>query len=371
MLQNCTIITANGRTCVTVFRPTADNPIVTTDDTNPAFEQIVNAIVNEDGYPGDELVALFDTEAAARSKFERTSVTERISVKNGQVYFDNAPIDSALTKQMLAFMDEGVDDWEALALFMEKVETNPNEHSKTQLYEWLRRHDVAINAEGDCVFYKGVEKRSDGSLVSVKSGPAVVNGVEVTGQVPNEIGDVVEMDRTQVKHDPRVGCASGLHVANWRYANSWARGAVLKVLVNPRDVVSVPTESSFEKVRCSRYKVVEVVDAPYNTAYLPLDGIDVPDYEGDPADFDLDGGDGAAAVFRMGIGTIYSTPTPARADARHGLRGQAPSSRAHGHGGPTSAAAKGTGRHPAQDDKGRFSAGRPASRRDSKGRFCG
>jgi hypothetical protein len=45
--------------------------------------------------------------------------------------------------------------------------------------------------------------------------------------------------------------------------------------------------------------------------------------------------------------------------------------RKHGRGGPTSEAAKGRGRNPAQDTLGRFSAGRPGSQRDaSTGRFA-
>lgn len=45
--------------------------------------------------------------------------------------------------------------------------------------------------------------------------------------------------------------------------------------------------------------------------------------------------------------------------------------RQHGKGGPTSEAAKGNGRNPAQDEKGKFSAGRPGSTRDaSTGRFA-
>jgi hypothetical protein len=382
MLQNASIITANGKSCATVFVPGADEPILTADDTHPNFERIVAVIIDPQGATPAEVADLFDAERAAVANFARTSVSERISVKDGQVFFDNTPVDTSLTKQMVRLMDEGVSDWEGLALFMEKVETNPNDHSKEQLYEWLRRHDVAINAEGDCIFYKGVRKNDDGTLVSVNRGPAIVDGVEVNGAVPNEVGSVVEMDRTMVKHDPKVGCASGLHVANWRYANSWAQGAVLKVLVNPRDVVSVPTDSSFEKVRCSRYKVIEVVDAPYSTAYLPEDGIDTGEYPGSPADFDLDvsGGAGIAAVGRMGA--RYSTPAATvrtrplgahtgRMSASRPNLSQVPSARTHGRGGRTSQTAKGSGRNPAQDAKGRFSAGRPSAKRNAKGQFAG
>jgi hypothetical protein len=47
---------------------------------------------------------------------------------------------------------------------------------------------------------------------------------------------------------------------------------MLEVHVNPRDVVSVPTDSNWQKVRCCRYKVVDVIDQPYSTAVLDVDG---------------------------------------------------------------------------------------------------
>lgn len=377
-MLNYSIITANGKSCVTLFVPGAEVPVLTADDSNPGFEAIVSSLLDPQGASAEDIAALFNPEAAAVRNFARTSVSERISVKDGQVYFDQQVIDTALTRQMIRLMDEGISDWEGLAKFMEKVETNPNQHSREQLYEWLRRHDVAINSEGDCIFYKGVRRNPDGTLVSRHAGPAIVNGIEVNGNVPNEPGDVVEMDRSQVKHNPSVGCASGLHVANWRYAKSWAQGAVLKVLVNPRDVVSVPTDSNWEKIRCSRYKVLEVVDAPVNTSYLPLDGVDTPDLAGDPADFDLDGGDGAAATARMGMGSSIPASEGYRPQGGHPLLDRYHThtqahdfGRPHGKGGHTSQSAKGSGRNPAQDDKGRFSGGRPGSRRDAKGRFAG
>jgi hypothetical protein len=470
-MLNYSIINANGTACVTLFVPGSPTPIYTADDTNPAFTDIVAALL-EGQKSADEIAPLFDPETAAKAKFERTSVSERISVKDGQVYFDQEPVDSGLTRMMVRMMDEGIGDWEGLARFFEKVQTNPNEHSRVQLFEWLRRHDLAINSEGDAIFYKGVQANPDGTFVSVHAGPAIVNGVEVNGQVPNNPGDVVEMDASQVEHNPSVGCASGLHVANWRYANSWARGAVLKVLVNPRDVRSVPTDCNAEKVRCSRYKVIEVIDAPVNTSYLPLDGVDTPDLAGDPADFDLDvsGGVGVGATARMGMTAPQATPqtstrpsplgsapvekiekrrtlnkgdrvkfatnaysevktgsygtvvksvvldskykladvladdyvkstgqneplsfwkyeiegvvvnpgssarsfaTQTQADNRTPVGGRS-DGRSHGKGGATSLAAKGTGRNPAQDAKGRFSSGRPGSKRDPKtGRFGG
>ena len=50
----------------------------------------------------------------------------------------------------------------------------------------------------------------------------------------------------------------GLHVGSYDYANGWAGqdGRLLMVEFDPQDAVSVPTDSNFQKLRVSKYKVV-------------------------------------------------------------------------------------------------------------------
>ena len=277
--------------CITIFVPGGTQPLVAV-SSHPNFAAIKAYVADP---PADaefeDVEALFDVTSVISRRFE--PLTERISTANGEIFVDGEPAHGALVKQILAFLDAGTDEWEPLVKFFEKLLTNPQEHSRDQLYEWLVRHDVTITQEGDIVFYKGVQKNEDGSLVSVHAGPAIVDGEEVDGQVPNEVGSTIEMARGSVRHDPSVGCSTGLHVANWRYANSWARGAVLEVHVNPRDVVSVPTDSDYEKVRCCRYKVVQVLDAPYSAPVLPVDGSREDDdyFVSDDVDLDFDDDD--------------------------------------------------------------------------------
>jgi hypothetical protein len=90
------------------------------------------------------------------------------------------------------------------------------------------------------------------------------------------------MPRSEVEWDPTVGCHRGLHVGTWDYAYGFAQGAVMEVHVNPRDVVSVPTDSDAAKVRCCRYTIVRVIDAPYTAAVVPMYSYDDSyDYEDD------------------------------------------------------------------------------------------
>lgn len=255
-----------GNSNVTVFIPGGDPPVLVAHSSHSNFDAIVEAcLANE----SEGIEELFDLGVTVATRFE--SLSERVSVQNGHVFLDGDVVDDTLTKQIIRFLDEDIEDWKPLVNFFEKVQANPNVHSREQLYRWLDRYDFTITQSGDIVGYKGVSKKSDGTLISRNSGSAIVNGEKVTGQIPNTPGDVIEMPRSEVEFDPSVGCSRGLHVGTYNYAQGWASGAMLEVHVNPRDVVSVPTDCSDQKVRVCRYKVVQTLDAPYSTAVLDDD----------------------------------------------------------------------------------------------------
>ena len=223
------------------------------------------------------VVELFDIAATVAKRFER--LTTRASVSNGVLYFDGDEMHTALAGEVVRFLNEGVDDWKPLVAFLEKVQTNPQEHSREQLFTWLERHEFTLTDDGDIVGYKGVHKVVvDGEVTGYRSGNsghAIVNGVSINGVIPQKVGDIVEMPRSEVTFDPKQGCSAGLHVANYNYAKGYG-SAMITVAVNPRDVVSVPTDSNFDKVRVCRYVVTGVTGAELTTAvqssvYFDLD----------------------------------------------------------------------------------------------------
>lgn len=226
------------------------------------------------------VVDLFDIGKVAQTRFERLS--DRVTINAGVIYFDNQPTHNALTSQVLRFIEAGQQDFQPLVNFFEKVQSNPNEHSREQLYSWLDIHDFTILPNGNFIGYKGVKMTRETlpdstsyteKYFSISRGTAISDGVQYTGAIPNPLGAIVEMPRDQVEHDPAVGCHVGLHVGTWDYASGFAQGAVLKVEVNPRDVVSVPTDCGWQKLRTCRYTVLEVIDAPVDGP-LDTDGVE-------------------------------------------------------------------------------------------------
>lgn len=415
-----TIFSAGDDKYITVFVPGQDPKSAPGD--HPNFDAIVTGAVADD----PDVLDLFDIAETAGKKFARLS--ERVTAGNGNVYVDGDAVDDSLAQQIVRFLDEDVDDWQPLVAFMEKVYTNPNEHSRTQLYDWLRVHEgITITQDGNLVAYKGVARDAEGDLWSIHRGEAVVNGEAVTGQIPNQIGSTVEMPRSEVMHDPRAACSVGLHVGTFSYAKDYARGAMLEVEVNPRDVVSVPRDASGQKIRVCRYTVIGEIEAAYSTVVRPeAETLEEPvefkvgdrviDPDGDHCEVvvieedetgvwyivgnydnlphgiemgwsedeltresdsgapevgdtveDEDGDEGT--VTRSDNGTVDVSYE----DDGHTWTWDSTDvtvTRRHGKGGPTSQAAKGRGKNPAQDAKGQFSQGRPGSTRNaSTGRF--
>lgn len=244
-------------------------------DHHPSFNLILERL-NSD--PHDEsVVDLFDVERTLVRAFEQ--VTERISIRNGQVFFDGDRLHNGVEKQILRFVDEGqMDRLDAVVNFTEKVMTNPQEHSRDQLFTWLDRHDFTITQDGDFVGYKGCHASDEGprsTRVAPDKDGVVRNGAPVSGEkVLNLAGDVIEMPRSRVDFNAGVGCSTGLHVGTYAYASSFA-SELLEVHVNPRDVVSVPTDCDAQKIRTCRYTVIGPIEQEYATAVLPRAQVEV------------------------------------------------------------------------------------------------
>jgi hypothetical protein len=235
---------------------------------HPNFNAIVDRLEAD---PHDEsVVSLFDIETTVRREFQR--LTPRVTVRDGEVFLDGDSQEGPIVAQILRFIDEGhVDDLEAVVNFMEKVETNPNENCRKQLFRWLENNEFTIDQSGDVVGYKGCNVGSDGVLVSSRPAPesenVTVDDEQVIGYVPQIPGSTVEMPRSVVDDNPYNTCSVGLHVANFRYANDFGQ-EVVEVRVNPRDFVSVTTDYNSEKIRCCRYTVVGPVNESYTTPVL-------------------------------------------------------------------------------------------------------
>lgn len=242
---------ATGLSNVVALDPSSDSPIKQADSNNPHWAEIVAGL-----YAGDTNVfALFDIKGGVANKMTRLS--ERISYDGENILFDGDVQSGPLADHLYRCITSGVKDYAPVVKFWEKVAQNPSESSREQMFTWLRSHDFTITDDGDILGYKGVRQLDDGRYVSLTGGEAFVDGKVVRGKIPNQPGTVVTMPRSKVNSNSNHPCSYGLHVGDWSYASNFG-SVTLEVHVNPRDVVSIPSDDSARKMRCCRYKVVKV-----------------------------------------------------------------------------------------------------------------
>lgn len=248
-----------------------DGETDTIPESHVSFKTIIDLLIS--GAASDEEIRKH-TRVMETVVTKMSALSERVSVDGREVYFDGDPLRGEITDIIKKMFQEGKAlDFKPLVNFLEKAKTNPSLKSVDDLYRWITKGDLVIDPDGDIVAYKGVNVNRDGISVSVHSGTAFVNGEQITGQIPNVPGTVISMPRSNVDDNEAVACSTGLHAGTYAYASSFA-SRLLLVKINPRDVVSVPRDSSDQKLRVSRYTVLTQIDQRLSTAFyqpeLPL-----------------------------------------------------------------------------------------------------
>lgn len=240
----------------------ADGIPHTVSDNHASYKTLVEYLENG-GQDVDHVKSLLDARATVNAAFQRLS--ERITLRDGELLFEGSKIDNALSRHIIRLAREGDAGLTAFVRFMENLALNPSSLSRLHLFKWIDNRDITITDDGMIVAYKSVQEVG-GKLMSITSGSnrVIVNDEEVTGYVPNPIGAVVEIERAKVDPNREALCSYGLHVGTWDYVLSFGgyNSVKLKVLVNPRDVVAVPSDYNNTKMRVCRYKIVEQVGNP-------------------------------------------------------------------------------------------------------------
>lgn len=288
MIPYASIIEVGDQQVVTLIVPgDPESPYIASTASHGSIASIVDIVRDGDADTDlSEVTPLFSPESMFNAVVAAdANLSARVRVQNGAVLLDNEPVDNTLAELILRLLGEGNEGVRAWVRFLERIEANPNPHSRTMLFDWMRSMGDALRVtpDGYMVGYKGVTTDEDGTPVSITHGPAIVDGKEVNGAVPNYVGATVEMQRDNVEHNPARGCSVGLHVGTFEYAKGFSRGLVLECHVDPADVVSVPTDCNWAKVRTARYVVVGTVEVPDSSPLASrFDGLDDDlDAEGD------------------------------------------------------------------------------------------
>ena len=175
---------------------------------------------------------------------------------------EEAPIHFILNK--LGAMD----DPRPLAMFLERWASNPSGISREEAVKFFDACRLPLTPDGRFYAWKVVrhdyfDKHSN--------------------SFDNSVGKVLSMDRASVDPDRYRHCSTGFHVCSKDYIQGFRSNGdrLMKVIVDPADVVSIPTDTS-AKMRVCRYEVVaeeqfENVDQ-FESAGVRQDHDDLSDY---------------------------------------------------------------------------------------------
>lgn len=210
-----------------------DNEIHGCDLNHPQFNNIKQHLGNGDYQSAYDALNL----NSAYTSF----LPDRITMEDGVVMLDDVPMPELIGEKILAMLSSG-NGPEPLLNFLDKVAENPSYASQQELLLFINASGFLLHEDGDILAFKRV--RDD-------------YYDHHSGTVYYGIGSVVEMPRNQVDDNRDRTCSAGLHFASVEYATGFAHsGPVMLMKVNPRDVVSIPSDYNNQKGRACRLTVL-------------------------------------------------------------------------------------------------------------------
>lgn len=222
--------------------------------THQTFNSLVRALKRKEWKRVPKLISLA---AHLADKFEGS-----VEVRGDGIYYKGVKIDNSLTQRIQQIIKEGKTVQNMLR-FMDNLYQNPQPFAITELYDWLNACKLPITDDGRFTAYKGV--RYDFKDCR-------------TGTIDNSPGQIVFMKRSDVDTNRHETCSVGLHFCSAAYLPTFGGDRVVKVVIDPKDVVSIPTDYGFTKGRTWKYEVVAEVSADQIRGLM--DGEDIDDYRG-------------------------------------------------------------------------------------------
>ena len=197
---------------------------------------------------------------------------ESVEVKNGLLYVDGDAVDSVVADRLIQMLSNEVDVLPVLK-FVYRLRLNPSSRAVNELYTFLEHKCLPITESGTFLAYKAIRANYHDKH---------------SGKFDNSVGQVLEMPRNKVDDDKLVGCSYGFHAGTLDYATNFACGddKIVLVEIDPADVVSIPTDCEFQKLRTCRYKVVDEFERPlteplYQSRFITENDDEVDDYWND------------------------------------------------------------------------------------------
>jgi len=188
-----------------------------------------------------------------------------VHVDEGELTWQGVPMPDLFTDRILQMRKEGF-NIDPMLNFLDNMNDNPSDKAIVELFDFMQNKHLPITDDGHFLAYKAVSPDFKDIY---------------TGNIDNSVGSEVSIDRSKVNSNRDKHCAAGLHVGAIDYVTSYGgidldaeRGEddggggnqIVICRVNPADVVSVPSDSRFQKLRCCKYEVVSLFNDIFQTS---------------------------------------------------------------------------------------------------------
>jgi hypothetical protein len=207
---------------------------------NNSYKAIVNAIQAKDWTEVEELIDV----ATSIVKFGEGN----LKVLDGEIAYKGEVVHNVMTNRILKMIGDGFDS-KPMLRFLDNLMDNPSFTARQELYLFLEANTIPITEDGFFLAYKKVN--SDYKDIH-------------SGSFDNSVGSEPSMDRGEVDDDRDRTCSRGLHFCSFDYLDHFGsyygsngKDHVMIVKINPKDVVSIPSDYNNAKGRACRYKVVQ------------------------------------------------------------------------------------------------------------------
>jgi len=182
-----------------------------------------------------------------------------VNCTDGSLTWDGIKMPNMFTNTIIDMVKQGF-PFEPMLNFLDNLSQNPSDHAVVELFDFMENKNMPITYDGCFLAYKAV--REDYRDI-------------YSGKFDNSVGSVCQVSRSSVDSNRDNGCGHGLHVGAIDYAKSYGGidlddedndggNRLMICKVNPRDVVSVPSDHKFQKLRCCRYEVVAEFDSVFD-----------------------------------------------------------------------------------------------------------
>lgn len=151
---------------------------------------------------------------------------------------------------------------EAYKNFWTLASINPDERCRRNLFWFLEKYGMRIAKCGFFVGYRNAQSTAEDGVYTDY----------YTQTFRIRIGEMVTMPRDKCDTNQDVVCGRGLHVAGMKWLErNYFGDKGMAVLVNPADVVAVPTGDSYGKLRTCAYLPIRLVEYDNDGHIIPLD----------------------------------------------------------------------------------------------------